>query len=137
MCTSSPDSQLNATQHAGRSVYDLGRARRGEAEEDAVLANHQAGGGLLRREQDRYLSLREQHENGTARQLNSLLVTLLLLSPIAGELVNRLSADCTVLQNAVTVNISMVLRELASAIGGITILFVISWKVLQRPLPVS
>lgn len=45
-----------------------------------------------------------------------------------GELVNRLSADCTVLQNAVTVNISMVLRELASAIGGITILFVISWK---------
>jgi ABC-type multidrug transport system fused ATPase/permease subunit len=87
------------------------------------------------------LSLREQHENGTARQLNSLLVTLfvllLLLSPIAGELVNRLSADCTVLQNAVTVNISMVLRELASAIGGITILFVISWKVLQRPLPLS
>lgn len=69
--------------------------------------------------------------------LSLAVVVLLMLSPIAGELVNRLSADCTVLQNAVTVNISMVLRELASAIGGITILFVISWKVLPRPFSLS
>ncbi len=40
-----------------------------------------------------------------------------------GELLSRLTSDTTVLQNAVSVNISMVLRNLVSAIGGIALLF--------------
>ncbi len=36
-----------------------------------------------------------------------------------GELINRLSADTTVVQNAVSVNVSMALRSLAMALGGI------------------
>ncbi len=43
-----------------------------------------------------------------------------------GELLSRLSADAGVLQNAVSVNISMTLRSLASAIGGVGLLFWIS-----------
>lgn len=39
-----------------------------------------------------------------------------------GELTNRLSADTTVLQNAVSANISMLLRNLAGAIGGVALL---------------
>eukprot|EP01120_Amphizonella_sp_Union-15-10_P014917 TRINITY_DN7461_c0_g1_i1.p1 TRINITY_DN7461_c0_g1~~TRINITY_DN7461_c0_g1_i1.p1 ORF type:complete len:644 (+),score=127.81 TRINITY_DN7461_c0_g1_i1:64-1995(+) len=45
-----------------------------------------------------------------------------------GELVNRLSSDCTLLQEAVTINISMGLRWLGTALGGMVILFFISWK---------
>ncbi len=40
-----------------------------------------------------------------------------------GELINRLASDTTVLQNAVSVNISMVLRALASVLGGVGLLF--------------
>ncbi len=45
-----------------------------------------------------------------------------------GELLNRLSADTTVLQNTVSVNISMALRNLASAVGGIGLLLYTSPK---------
>ena len=43
-----------------------------------------------------------------------------------GELLSRLSADAGVLQNAVSVNISMTLRSAASTIGGVGLLFWIS-----------
>ena len=39
-----------------------------------------------------------------------------------GELMSRLASDATVLQNAVSVNISMSLRSLGSAIGGLILL---------------
>ncbi|TNE45026.1 MAG: ATP-binding cassette domain-containing protein [Deltaproteobacteria bacterium] len=45
-----------------------------------------------------------------------------------GELLNRLSSDTTVLQNTVSVNISMGLRNLASAVGGIGLLLYTSPK---------
>ena len=45
-----------------------------------------------------------------------------------GELTNRLAADTTVLQKAVTVNISMGLRFLISVLGSIGILLWLSWK---------
>ena len=40
-----------------------------------------------------------------------------------GELTNRLASDTTVLQNTVSVNISMALRNAAQALGGIVLLF--------------
>jgi len=45
-----------------------------------------------------------------------------------GELLNRLSADCEVLQNAVTVNVSMFLRGVVQLIGAVIMCFVTSWK---------
>jgi ATP-binding cassette subfamily B protein len=45
-----------------------------------------------------------------------------------GELINRLSSDTKALENAVTVNISMALRNVIQALGGLFILFYISWK---------
>ncbi len=39
-----------------------------------------------------------------------------------GELVSRLASDTTVLQNTVSANVSMVLRNLAAAVGGIALL---------------
>ncbi len=39
-----------------------------------------------------------------------------------GELLNRLASDTTVLQNAVSVNISMALRNAASVLGGVVLL---------------
>ena len=39
-----------------------------------------------------------------------------------GELTNRLASDTTVLQNAVSVNISMALRNVASVVGGVGLL---------------
>jgi ATP-binding cassette subfamily B protein len=45
-----------------------------------------------------------------------------------GELTSRLSSDTTVLQNAATVNISMVLRYLVTCVGAIGILAWTSWK---------
>ena len=45
-----------------------------------------------------------------------------------GELTNRLASDTTVLQNAVSVNISMGLRFLASVIGGMALLLYTSPK---------
>ncbi|WP_225413350.1 ABC transporter ATP-binding protein [Stigmatella hybrida] len=40
-----------------------------------------------------------------------------------GELTNRLASDTTVLQNTVSSNVSMVLRNLATAVGGVALLF--------------
>ncbi len=45
-----------------------------------------------------------------------------------GELTNRLASDTTVLQNAATVNISMVLRYLVTCVGAISILAWTSWQ---------
>jgi len=45
-----------------------------------------------------------------------------------GELTNRLASDTTVLQNAVTVNLSMALRFLLQGVGAIGILLWTSWK---------
>jgi ATP-binding cassette subfamily B protein len=43
-----------------------------------------------------------------------------------GELTSRLASDTTVLQNGVSVNISMALRNAVSALGGVGLLFVTS-----------
>ena len=45
-----------------------------------------------------------------------------------GELINRLSADTTILKDAVTINVSMALRWIASILVGIAYLFLVSWK---------
>ena len=45
-----------------------------------------------------------------------------------GELLGRLSSDTSVLQNALSVNISMLVRGLAQAIGGLVMLFITSTK---------
>ncbi len=45
-----------------------------------------------------------------------------------GELLNRLASDTTVLQNTVSVNISMALRHVATVIGGVGLLFYTSPK---------
>jgi ATP-binding cassette subfamily B protein len=45
-----------------------------------------------------------------------------------GELTSRLSSDTTVLQNTVSVNISMALRNTAQALGGIALLFYTSQR---------
>lgn len=46
----------------------------------------------------------------------------------SGELQSRLSNDTTVIQNAVTINVSMGLRWLGQSVIGILILFALSWK---------
>ena len=45
-----------------------------------------------------------------------------------GDLMSRINSDSTVLQNTLSVNISMILRNLASAVGGFVFLFITSWK---------
>lgn len=45
-----------------------------------------------------------------------------------GELTNRLAADTTVVQNAATVNISMLLRFGVTAVGSLIIMLFISWR---------
>ena len=45
-----------------------------------------------------------------------------------GALTNRLASDTTVIQNAVTVNLSMALRFTLSGVGSILILLFTSWK---------
>jgi ABC transporter fused permease/ATP-binding protein len=45
-----------------------------------------------------------------------------------GELTNRLASDTTVIQKAVTVNVSMLLRFVVQALGAVAILAWISWK---------
>ena len=44
-----------------------------------------------------------------------------------GELINRLASDTTVLQNAVTVNLSMALRQMLQTVGAVILLLWISW----------
>jgi len=53
-----------------------------------------------------------------------------------GELTNRLASDTTVLQKAVTVNVSMGLRFALSAFGAIVILMWTSWKLTLLMLAV-
>ncbi|MBC7538741.1 MAG: ATP-binding cassette domain-containing protein [Bacteriovorax sp.] len=45
-----------------------------------------------------------------------------------GDLMSRLSSDCTTLQNTVSVNVSMALRNLAQVLGGFGFMFYTSWK---------
>ncbi len=45
-----------------------------------------------------------------------------------GELMSRLSSDCTTLQNAVSINVSMGLRNLGQVLGGLAFMFYTSWK---------
>jgi ATP-binding cassette subfamily B protein len=41
---------------------------------------------------------------------------------------SRLSSDCTTLQNAVSINVSMGLRNLGQVLGGLAFMFYTSWK---------
>lgn len=45
-----------------------------------------------------------------------------------GDLMSRINSDSTVLQNTLSVNISMILRNFAGAAGGMVFLFYTSWK---------
>ncbi|MDH4467566.1 MAG: ABC transporter transmembrane domain-containing protein [Bacteriovoracaceae bacterium] len=45
-----------------------------------------------------------------------------------GDLISRLSSDTVILQNAVSVNISMGLRHIVGAIGAMVLMFYTSWK---------
>ena len=45
-----------------------------------------------------------------------------------GELMSRLASDCTTLQNTVSVNVSMGLRNLGQVIGGLGFMFYTSWR---------
>ena len=45
-----------------------------------------------------------------------------------GDVLSRLSDDCSVLQSTVTTNISMLLRNTVTALGTLVIIFVISWR---------
>ncbi len=51
-----------------------------------------------------------------------------------GELMSRISSDATILQNAVSVNISMGLRNVAGAIGGLTMMIYTSPKLAMTML---
>jgi len=55
----------------------------------------------------------------------------------SGELVNRLSSDCTVIKSALTVNISMALRFLGQGVAAIILLFTISWRLTLVMLSVT
>jgi ATP-binding cassette subfamily B protein len=45
-----------------------------------------------------------------------------------GELMSRLSSDCATLQNTVSVNVSMTLRNMGQVVGGLAFMFYTSWK---------
>lgn len=45
-----------------------------------------------------------------------------------GDLMSRLLSDCSTLQNTVSVNVSMGLRNLAQVLGGFAFMFYTSWK---------
>ncbi len=45
-----------------------------------------------------------------------------------GDLMSRLSSDCTTLQNTVSVNVSQGLRNLGQVVGGLAFMFYTSWK---------
>jgi ATP-binding cassette subfamily B protein len=53
-----------------------------------------------------------------------------------GELMNRLSGDATILQDAVSANISLALRNAVQALGGIILLFVTSPKLAAMMIAV-
>ncbi len=77
----------------------------------------------------RYVAFTRAGERVVAR-LREALFESLMTQEIAffdgqktGDLTNRLASDTTVLQNAVSVNISMGLRNAAAILGGLTLLF--------------
>jgi ABC transporter fused permease/ATP-binding protein len=45
-----------------------------------------------------------------------------------GDLMSRLSSDCTTLQNTVSVNVSQGLRNVGQVIGGLAFMFYTSWR---------
>ena len=45
-----------------------------------------------------------------------------------GDIINRLSDDCSVLQNTVTTNMSMLLRNAVTALGTLVIILLLSWR---------
>jgi ATP-binding cassette subfamily B protein len=51
-----------------------------------------------------------------------------------GELMSHLSSDCGTLQNTVSVNVSMALRNLGQALGGLGFMFYTSWKLTSLML---
>lgn len=53
-----------------------------------------------------------------------------------GELLNRLSSDTTVLQNTVSVNVSMALRNVFTVIGGVALLFLTSFQLTLLTLAI-
>jgi len=53
-----------------------------------------------------------------------------------GDLTNRLASDTTVLQNAVSVNLSMMLRNTVAVLGGTTMLLWTSWRLTLLMLAV-
>jgi ATP-binding cassette subfamily B protein len=53
-----------------------------------------------------------------------------------GDLTSRLASDTTVLQNAVSVNLSMLLRNVASSLGALAMLFYTSWRLTLLMLAV-
>merc|ERR1740130_1306246 len=67
-------------------------------------------------------------------RLRAMLFTHLIAQDISffdrnttGELMNRLASDTTVLQSAVTINISMGMRFVAQALIGILLILLYSW----------
>lgn len=77
------------------------------------------------------------------RRIKSTLFTAMLRQDISffdqqmtGDLLSRITADATVLQNALSVNISMLLRNAVAAIGGLILLFVTSAKLTLALLAV-
>jgi len=53
-----------------------------------------------------------------------------------GELINRLAADTTTIQNTVSVNISMLLRSVVLTVGGVILMFVFRWELAMITLTV-
>ena len=53
-----------------------------------------------------------------------------------GELTNRLASDTTVLQNTVTVNVSMLLRFIIMGVGAVGFLFYTSWQLTLLTLTI-
>ncbi len=77
----------------------------------------------------RYVAFTRAGERVVARLREALFESLMTQetaffdSQKTGDLTNRLASDTTVLQNAVSVNVSMGLRNAAAILGGLTLLF--------------
>ncbi|MGB3210455.1 MAG: ABC transporter transmembrane domain-containing protein, partial [Desulforhopalus sp.] len=71
----------------------------------------------------------------TVKRIRSRLFDTLLQQEIGffddqktGDLMSRINSDSTVLQNTLSVNISMILRNIAGAVGGLILLLYTAWK---------
>eukprot|EP01137_Pigoraptor_chileana_P000431 Opistho-2@36621 len=53
-----------------------------------------------------------------------------------GELINRLASDATVVQDAITVNFSMLARYAVQVVGCLILMFILSWKLTAVMLSV-